>query len=146
MPFQLDQIDVSIINSLQKDGRKSFRQIAREVGATTPTVKARFERLVNIGFLKSVSPVFDFEKIDSEINPKVVTQDVPRIRRLDQAGIRKGAAIKIRCDFCKGTVAGKLHVLRFVDQERYFCCTACRSGYAEKYRGRIEALKKRHSG
>jgi Lrp/AsnC family leucine-responsive transcriptional regulator len=31
---------------------KSFRQISRETGITTPTVKARFERLVNIGFIK----------------------------------------------------------------------------------------------
>ena len=31
-----------------------FEQISRETGITTPTVKARFERLVNIGFIKGV--------------------------------------------------------------------------------------------
>lgn len=47
---------------LLKDGRKSFRQISRETGVSTPTVKARFDKLVNIGVIKSVSPVLDFSK------------------------------------------------------------------------------------
>jgi DNA-binding Lrp family transcriptional regulator len=59
MPLQLDKYDVLILNSLLKDGRKSFRKISREIGITTPTVKARFTRLVNVGFIRSVSPVFD---------------------------------------------------------------------------------------
>jgi DNA-binding Lrp family transcriptional regulator len=47
---------------------KSFRQISRETGITTPTVKARFERLVNIDFIKGVLPVFDFNKVnDTEV-------------------------------------------------------------------------------
>jgi DNA-binding Lrp family transcriptional regulator len=40
MPLQLDNYDVLILNSLLKDGRKSFREISRETGITTPTVKA----------------------------------------------------------------------------------------------------------
>jgi DNA-binding Lrp family transcriptional regulator len=53
MPLQLDKYDMLILKSLLKDGRKSFREISRETGITTPTVKARFSRLVNIGFIKS---------------------------------------------------------------------------------------------
>jgi DNA-binding Lrp family transcriptional regulator len=33
---------------------KSFREVSRETGITTPTVKARFSRLINVGFIKSV--------------------------------------------------------------------------------------------
>ncbi len=55
VPVYLDKIDIAIIKSLVKDGRKSFRQISRETRITTPTVKARFERLVNVGFLKGVT-------------------------------------------------------------------------------------------
>jgi hypothetical protein len=33
---------------LMNDG---FREISRETGITTPTVKARFKRLINVGFL-----------------------------------------------------------------------------------------------
>jgi DNA-binding Lrp family transcriptional regulator len=67
MPLQLDDYDVSILKSLLKDGRKSFRGISRETGITTPTVKARFNRLVNVGFIKSVSPIFNFDIIDESI-------------------------------------------------------------------------------
>ena len=67
MPLSLDEIDISILNSILEDGRKSFRQISRDTGITTPTVKARYERLVNVGFIKGVLPVFDFEKIESDV-------------------------------------------------------------------------------
>ncbi|MGI0003924.1 MAG: AsnC family transcriptional regulator, partial [Candidatus Nitrosotenuis sp.] len=52
MPFKLDDVDVAILESLIKDGRKSFRQISREIKVSTPTVQARYERLVNIGLVK----------------------------------------------------------------------------------------------
>ncbi len=31
MPFKLDDIDIAMLESLLKDGRKSFRQISREI-------------------------------------------------------------------------------------------------------------------
>jgi DNA-binding Lrp family transcriptional regulator len=64
MPFKLDDYDVSVLKSLIKDGRKSFREISRETGITTPTVKARFNRLVNVGFIKSVSPILNFDIVE----------------------------------------------------------------------------------
>ncbi|HKG71214.1 MAG TPA: AsnC family protein [Nitrososphaeraceae archaeon] len=54
MPEDLEKTDVAIIKSLMEDGRKSFRAISREIGVSTPTVKARYERLINIGFVKSI--------------------------------------------------------------------------------------------
>lgn len=63
MPIELDEYDMSILKSLFEDGRKSFRQISRETGITTPTVKARFENLVNVGFIRRVVPVIDFQKL-----------------------------------------------------------------------------------
>ena len=68
MPLQLDNYDVSILESLLEDGRKSFREISRETGITTPTVKARFTRLVNVGLIKSVSPIIDFNIIEENIS------------------------------------------------------------------------------
>lgn len=53
MPFQLDNYDISILRALLKDGRKSFREISRETGITTPTVKARFNRACQCGIYKS---------------------------------------------------------------------------------------------
>ena len=82
MPLQLDNNDIAIIKSLLKDGRKSFRQISRETGITTPTVKARFERLVNIGFIKGVLPVFDFGKVNN-------TDDVIQLQNINKVKTKK---------------------------------------------------------
>ena len=64
MPVDLDDIDVAILKSLMEDGRKSFRAISREIKVSTPTVKSRYERLVNIGLIKSVKPEIDLSKVD----------------------------------------------------------------------------------
>jgi DNA-binding Lrp family transcriptional regulator len=155
MPFQLDDYDVDILKSLMKDGRRSFRQISRETGITTPTVRARFERLINVGFIKSVSPILDFEVLEENIsekgdqsrnkkqyNPKHIHQQLGDIR----SKIKKGMKIKLDCEFCKGPIAGHLHVFKFANYERFFCCTGCMSGYKQKYAGRIESIKRKFDG
>ena len=82
MPLHLDNNDIAIIKSLLKDGRKSFRQISRETGITTTTVKARFERLVNIGFIKGFFPVFDFGKVYD-------TDDVIQLQNINKVKTKK---------------------------------------------------------
>jgi DNA-binding Lrp family transcriptional regulator len=148
MPFNLTDMDVSIIRELLKDGRKSFREISRSTGISTPTVKARFDRLVNVGFIKSVSPVFDFNKIDlNSLNPEIKKSVKRETNTINQTTynkiIKKNLEIQLECDFCKGPISGKTHVLKFADIERFFCCFNCRTSYKEKYSGRIEAIKKR---
>jgi Lrp/AsnC family leucine-responsive transcriptional regulator len=68
MPLMLDKIDNAIIQSLMKDGRKSLRQIAREIGTSTPTVESRYKRMVNTGFIKKIVPVFDTDKVEVGIS------------------------------------------------------------------------------
>ena len=42
---ELDRVDQSIIEALQKNGRESFRRIAAQVGVSEATVRARYGRL-----------------------------------------------------------------------------------------------------
>src|SRR5918996_4041045 len=64
MPIKLRDTDIAVLNALLKDGRKSLRrQISYETGLSTPTVKNRFNRLVNLGVIKSISPILDLNKI-----------------------------------------------------------------------------------
>ena len=42
----LDEIDVKIIRSLQKDARTNFAQIAKDCGVSVDTVSKRFKRLL----------------------------------------------------------------------------------------------------
>ena len=155
MPFQLDDYDVAILKALMKDGRKSFREICRETGITTPTVKARFERLINVGFIRSVSPIFDFGIVEEntlENESQFKNKKQYNLQHLQQqlgdakSRIKKGIKIKLDCEFCKGPIAGHLHVFRFANYERFFCCTGCMSGYKQKYAGRIESIKRKFAG
>ena len=178
MPLHLDENDVAIIKSLLNDRRKSFRQISRDTGITTPTVKARFERLVNVGFIKGVFPIFDFSKVNNNDGQQQQQQQqqqqhesLIQIQSIKENGaknenaienaygsvfekemddmknkITDGLAINIKCDFCEGPVYGNPKVLKFADIERFFCCNSCKSGYGEKYRGRIESIKRKYEG
>src|SRR5919109_3446507 len=123
MPLQLDDYDVSILKSLLKDGRKSFREVSRETGITTPTVKARFTRLVNLGFIKSVSPVLNFDIIEKEsiLKPELEkgqykgNEDFKPHKNKNEKSfnqqqdnrfkIKKGLKIKLDCEFCKGPIS-----------------------------------------
>lgn len=148
MPFSLTDSDVAILKGLLKDGRKSFRQISRETGISTPTVKARFDRLVNIGFIKSVSPILDFKKVDYSDNlatNNMMLQPIKNQKEESKNKIKKGMEILLKCDFCRGPISGRTHVLKFANFERFFCCTECRFSYKKKYSGRIEALMKTHT-
>ena len=137
MPVELDTNDISILKSLFKDGRKSFRQISRETGISTPTVKARFERLVNIGFIQGVVPLIDFGKIDKTktIRELSAASKIPLLKN-----IKKGTQIMLDCDYCHGVIAGAPQVFKFANYERFFCCVSCKSEYKRKYGGRIQAI------
>ncbi|MGI0082549.1 MAG: AsnC family transcriptional regulator [Nitrosopumilaceae archaeon] len=139
MPFRLDDIDLALLESLIKDGRKSFRQISREIKVSTPTVKARYERLVNVGLIKAVSPVLDLGKLENKTSARL---DHIRLKAIRSHNIKlgKGMLVKMSCDYCKGPIEGKPSILKFASLERFFCCTSCRSLYKEKYKGRINTL------
>lgn len=139
MTLKLDEIDLAMLESLVRDGRKSFRQISREIKVSAPTVKLHYERLVNIGLIKGVSLNIDFGKLETKASTKL---DQIRHQALKGRKIKfdKGLLVKIACDYCNGPVHGKPSIMKVGNQERFFCCTSCKTLYSEKYRGRIESL------
>ena len=139
MPLKLDEIDLAMLESLVKDGRKSFRQISREIKVSAPTVKLHYERLVNIGLIRGVSLDMDFGKLETNAGAKL---DQIRHQALKGHKIKldKGMLVKITCDYCNGPTHGTPSILKVGDQERFFCCSSCKTLYKEKYRGRIESL------
>jgi Lrp/AsnC family transcriptional regulator for asnA, asnC and gidA len=52
LPRSLDEVDQSIIEALQKNGRESFRRIAAEVGVSEATIRARYARLCEDNILQ----------------------------------------------------------------------------------------------
>lgn len=142
MPLKLDKVDIAILESLAKDGRKSFRQVSREISVSAPTVKLHYERLVNVGLVKGVSIEVDFGKLETKTRSKL---DHIKHQALKGHKIKfdKSFLVKIVCDYCSGPVHDKPSFLKVGNQERFFCCTSCKTLYNEKYRGRIESLSKK---
>jgi Lrp/AsnC family transcriptional regulator, regulator for asnA, asnC and gidA len=52
---RLDATDLSIIESLQKDGREAFAQIAERLNVSPGMIRQRYNRLVEMGYLKIVA-------------------------------------------------------------------------------------------
>jgi Lrp/AsnC family transcriptional regulator for asnA, asnC and gidA len=52
---KLDGIDLHIINALRADGRVAFAQIAEQLKVSPGMIRQRYNRLVDLGFLKVVA-------------------------------------------------------------------------------------------
>jgi DNA-binding Lrp family transcriptional regulator len=72
--MKLDNIDIAIINSLMQDGRKSFRQIAKETKVSTPTFESHFSRMKDIGLIKNIEPVLNLNKIENQVHALVINR------------------------------------------------------------------------
>jgi DNA-binding Lrp family transcriptional regulator len=142
LPVEIDDTDISIIKSLMEDGRKSFRAISRELKISTPTVKARYERLVNIGLIKSVKPEIDVSKLAKKTKAKFSDKVIQNLKDQKKHFHVKldNLKVKLKCEFCEGPINSKPLVFKFANLERFFCCTSCRNDYKEKYGGRIQSL------
>ena len=54
-PNRLDSIDQYIIDAMRKDGREAFAQIAEKLNVSPGMIRQRYNRLVELGYLKVVA-------------------------------------------------------------------------------------------
>ena len=141
MPLVLDTIDIAIIKAMVNDARKSFRQVALELGFSEHVVKKRFDRMANVGLIKSVSLILDLSKIENTELPVPLAEN---LTEQEISSVKKGAKVSLQCDYCNGPITGNPLVLQIADYERYFCCVTCRNTYSEKHKSRINSLVKRY--
>jgi len=52
---RLDKIDQHIIEAMRKDGREAFAQIAEQLSVSPGMIRQRYNRLVELGYLKVVA-------------------------------------------------------------------------------------------
>lgn len=52
MPMKLDKIDRELILDLQKNGRRSYMQLAKMLGVAEGTIRNRLKKLVDGGFMR----------------------------------------------------------------------------------------------
>jgi DNA-binding Lrp family transcriptional regulator len=132
-----------------EDGRKSFRAISRQIKVSTPTVKSRYERLVNIGLIKSVKPEIDLSKVDSQKKNQFFGGE-ETIKQLEQQKKHfhvkvENMKVKMQCEYCGGPINSKPKVLEFANFQRFFCCIGCKNNYREKHAGRIQSIVEQYN-
>jgi Lrp/AsnC family transcriptional regulator for asnA, asnC and gidA len=64
---KIDQIDQDLIDILQKDGRRSYSEIASEVGRTEVTIRRRVRKLFDEGVIKRFTVILDPLKMGKTI-------------------------------------------------------------------------------
>lgn len=130
-----------------EDGRKSFRAISREIKVSTPTVKARYDRLVKIGLVKSIKPEIDLSKVDRRKRSVFFGDET--IKQLAEQKKHfhvkvENMRVKMQCEYCGGPINGKPKVLEFANFQRFFCCAGCKTHYKEKHAGRIQSITEQY--
>jgi DNA-binding Lrp family transcriptional regulator len=61
---KLDEIDIAIIRTLQKDVRTSFKEIANQCNTSTDTIKNRYKKLIKNEVIYGSTIVIDPKRID----------------------------------------------------------------------------------
>ena len=67
MAHQLDEIDIKILNHLQKDGRAQRNSIAEIVHLSVPSVSERMRKLEERGLISNYNAILDAKKFNFDI-------------------------------------------------------------------------------
>jgi DNA-binding Lrp family transcriptional regulator len=62
--MELDPVDIRILELLLQNGRLSYRELAKRVGVTTPTVSSKVEHLTDMGLIEGYTIAIDPEMLD----------------------------------------------------------------------------------
>ncbi len=68
----LDDIDIHILEALQREGRESLQALANEVGLSLPAVRERLKRLFDTGFIRGIHALLDSRKLGLDITAFVM--------------------------------------------------------------------------
>ena len=63
MKVKTDDLDVEIISTLQKDGRKPYKEIANDLGVSIGTIHNRISKLKKMGVINGFSLKLNNEKV-----------------------------------------------------------------------------------
>ena len=69
--YELDSLDRKILTQLQKDGRKPYLEIARELVVSGGTIHQRIQKMEEAGVLKGFSVQIDHSRLGSTVTVMV---------------------------------------------------------------------------
>ena len=90
--MELDDVDRHILNLLQDDARRSFKEIAEEVKVSEATVFVRVKKLIKNSVIKSYKAIVDPKQVGKgtlafvmlKANPNVYTKVLPTLVNMDE--------------------------------------------------------------
>jgi len=69
--MKIDQLSVKILKSLVKNGRKKYTTIAKELGVSEATVRARVKSLIHEGYIKNFTVTIDPFKVGYKVLARI---------------------------------------------------------------------------
>lgn len=78
MPSEIDKTNRVILEMLQEDARKSFREIAERVGVSEATVFVRVRKLLNKGVIKQFTALVSSERVGKGLTAFVLIDADPK--------------------------------------------------------------------
>jgi Lrp/AsnC family transcriptional regulator for asnA, asnC and gidA len=92
LTLELDDVDRHILNLLQDNARRSFKEIAEEVKVSEATVFVRVKKLIKNSVIKSYKAIVDPKQVGKgtlafvmlKANPNVYTKVLPTLVNMDE--------------------------------------------------------------
>lgn len=78
----MSELDTLLLQELQKDGRKSYTELAEKFGANVSTVSNRVQRLIDNGVLKIVGVVNPFETGNTFVADIKMKVEIPKLEKV----------------------------------------------------------------
>ncbi|MEM0016995.1 MAG: Lrp/AsnC family transcriptional regulator [Candidatus Korarchaeum sp.] len=70
----MDDLDISILSELVKDGRITVSELSKKLGVPRTTLDSRIRKLMESGFIKGFTAILDHKKIGYPITAFVLVQ------------------------------------------------------------------------
>jgi Lrp/AsnC family leucine-responsive transcriptional regulator len=106
----IDDIDLRILDMLQRNGKLSQAKIAGAVGLTTPSVNERIKKMERHGMIKGFVALLDHEKMGLPITAYVdVALEHPRFEKSFVDDLERLLAVQ-ECHYLAGDFAYRLKV------------------------------------
>jgi Lrp/AsnC family leucine-responsive transcriptional regulator len=106
----IDDIDLRILDMLQRNGKLSQAKIAGAVGLTTPSVNERIKKMERHGMIKGFVALLDHEKMGLPLTAYVdVALEHPRFEKAFIDDLEKLLAVQ-ECHYLAGDYAYRLKV------------------------------------
>lgn len=94
--FDLDSVDISLLNILKKDARTPFTSIASELGVSDSTIHVRIKKLIDNGILRGYTVDLNEDLIEQQLQGLVtVNVNLGHIEEVAKTLIQHENVIKV---------------------------------------------------